>query len=96
MTMSVPEVRNLLLAVMIVMNVVSIIAMGWDKSCAKNEKRRVPEAFLMLLAVLGGSIGTLASMVLFKHKTSKPLFRFGVPAVILVQAALLVIRTMGL
>ena len=48
---------------------------------------RSPEATLLLLAALGGSIGALLAMRVFRHKTLHRKFRYGVPAILLVQIA---------
>lgn len=58
---------------------------GYDKLMAKWQKTRIPEKLLILFALAGGSVGALFGMVLFNHKTSKPLFRYGVPIIIGLQ-----------
>lgn len=75
---------NLLAAV----NVAAFTLFLYDKFLAKMHWRRIPEVTLMLLCVLGGAAGGLAAMHLVRHKTRKPKFRYGVPALLLVQAAL--------
>lgn len=52
---------------------------GWDKLQARRGGRRVPEAQLHVLALLGGFAGSIAGMQLFRHKTRKPVFQV-VPA----------------
>ena len=66
-------------------NVITFFAYGLDKLKAVNHWRRIPEWVLLGLAVAGGSIGAYLGMMIFRHKTLKPLFRFGVPVIILVQ-----------
>jgi uncharacterized membrane protein YsdA (DUF1294 family) len=63
--------------------------MGIDKQKAKKNKRRIPEKTLMLLGILGGSLGVWAGMKVFSHKTRKPKFSLGIPIVILVHMALI-------
>lgn len=66
---------------------------GWDKRCARRGAWRIPEHTLLLSAAVGGSVGFLWGMKVFHHKTRKPKFKFGVPAILLVQlllAALLI------
>lgn len=61
--------------------------MGIDKAAAKNRCRRIPERTLLALAVLGGSPGGLAGMLAFRHKTRKPAFALGFPAILVCQIA---------
>lgn len=62
-----------------VLNVVAFLMMGFDKLKAKRQQQRIPEATFMALAALGGAVGILMAMVIFKHKTSKRKFYIGVP-----------------
>ena len=57
-------------------NVVTFLAFGFDKWCAKRSDRRVPESFLVLLGALGGWPGGLLAMKIFRHKTIKRTFQF--------------------
>ncbi len=66
-------------------NLVAFAAFGIDKHKAKKGLWRIPEATLMLLAILGGSIGALAGMYLFRHKTRHHKFTFGIPAILILQ-----------
>lgn len=68
------------------LNPATFLLFGLDKLLAKGNKRRIREQTLLLMAFLGGSIGALAGMVLWNHKTRHNLFRAGIPAVMLVQA----------
>ena len=69
-------------------NLVLLCVMGWDKAAAIRGDRRVPETTLLALAVIGGSPGGILGMLLFRHKTRKPAFYVGFPAIFLCQAAL--------
>ena len=69
-------------------NLALLAAMGADKRAAVRKRRRVPEATLFALAVLGGSAGGLLGMLLFRHKTRKPAFAAGFPLILLCQLAL--------
>ena len=60
---------------------------AWDKHRAKHEKRRVPEAVLLGLALIGGTIGAAAAMMAFRHKTRKLAFLVPFAAVVVVQVA---------
>ena len=72
-----------------VINVVTFFMYGVDKRKAKRSKWRIPEATLLLLAVLGGSIGAWLGMKVWHHKTLHKKFRYGVPIIIIVQIALI-------
>lgn len=66
----------LIIAVWLVsINVAAFLAFGWDKLCAENKRRRTPESYLLLLALLGGAAGAIAGQQLFRHKTRKEPFR---------------------
>lgn len=66
-------------------NLAAFAAMGIDKFKAKTGRWRIPEAVLMTLAVIGGSIGAIAGMYLFRHKTRKHKFSIGLPAILVLQ-----------
>lgn len=71
-------------------NLVTFFAFGLDKLKAKrkvnNESvRRVPEKTLFLLAAIGGSVGALLGMKVWHHKTLHKSFRFGIPAILVLQ-----------
>lgn len=73
---------------LILINAAAFILMLADKQKARKRKWRIPEATLIGTAALGGSIGALAGMYLFRHKTRHPKFTLGIPAILAVQAAL--------
>lgn len=60
-------------------NFITWVVYGADKIKAKSGKWRIPERTLLLLALIGGSLGALAGMILFRHKTRKPKFFISVP-----------------
>ena len=68
-----------------VMSLVSFLVMGSDKRRAKQGARRVPEARLFLLALLGGGVGGLLGMYVFRHKTRHLQFALGFPLIAAVQ-----------
>ncbi len=81
----------LILAIYLVLiNLALFLTMAADKSRAKRDKRRVPEATLFLLALIGGSIGGIAGMYTFRHKTKHMSFVIGFPAILILQLALVV------
>lgn len=73
---------------LILINALAFILMLVDKQKARKRKWRIPEATLMGTAALGGSIGALAGMYLFRHKTKHPKFTLGIPAILIVQLML--------
>ena len=70
-------------------NAVAFIMYGIDKYKAKKAKWRISEATLLLLAVLGGSIGAWMGMKVWHHKTMHKKFKYGIPAILLIQIALM-------
>jgi len=71
-------------------NVVTFGLYGIDKHRAKKGRWRIPERTLLLLPLLGGSVGALLGMRVFHHKTKHWYFVWGVPAILLAQLALAV------
>lgn len=61
----------IVLSVLLAINVIAFLSFGWDKLCATQGWWRVPEANLLLLALLGGAIGAIVGQQLFRHKTKK-------------------------
>lgn len=55
---------------------------------AKRNARRISELALLLLALLGGSVGAWLGMQVWRHKTKHPKFRWGVPMILLLQVAI--------
>ena len=74
---------------LLAINAVAFIMYGIDKYKAKKAKWRIPEATLLLLAVLGGSIGAWMGMKVWHHKTMHKKFKYGIPAILLIQIALM-------
>ena len=73
---------------LIVINIVAFAAYGVDKSAAIKQKQRIPNKVLLGMAVIGGSIGALAGMYTFRHKTQKWYYTKTVPVILLLQIAL--------
>lgn len=69
----------------IIINIVTFILYGIDKWKAVHGKWRIREATLLGAAFVGGSVGGLAGMYIFRHKTKKRYFALGVPIMLLVQ-----------
>ena len=79
----------------IAINVVTFIAFGIDKWKAKHSRWRIPEAVLLGLAVVGGSIGALLGMEVWRHKTMHKKFKYGVPLILLAQIAMIALTSCG-
>ena len=80
---------NLLYCCLIVVNIVTFVVYGIDKWKAMKGRWRISEFTLLLLAVIGGSIGALLGMRVWHHKTKHLKFKYGVPLILLAQLALL-------
>ena len=75
-----------------IMSLISIIVCIYDKIAAKKStKHRTRESSLLLLSALGGSVAMLATMLLIRHKTKHAKFMVGIPLIIILQVALLVL-----
>ena len=82
---------ELILLYLILINAAGFFLMLADKIKAKKNKWRIPEATLLAVALVGGSIGSLIGMKTVRHKTKKPVFYIGVPFIIALQVLLAVI-----
>ncbi len=71
----------------IIITLLTFICFGVDKYKARNHKWRIKEATLIGMCVLGGSLGGLAGMYIFHHKTKKPLFYISIPLILIIQIA---------
>ena len=80
----------ILVIYLVLINFVLFLTMAIDKSKAKRVKRRVPEATLFLMALIGGSIGGIAGMYCFRHKTKHMSFVIGFPAILILELALVI------
>ena len=94
--MSINTLHSCLAYYLLAINVVAFIMYGIDKYKAKKAKWRIPEATLLLLAVLGGSIGAWMGMKVWHHKTKHKKFKYGIPAILLIQIALMTYLHMNL
>lgn len=81
--------QKILFGYILVMSIVAFCVCSADKFAAQRQKSRVPEKVLFLLSALGGSVGMYLGMFTFRHKTKHWYFVVGIPAIILVQAALI-------
>ena len=74
---------------LIVINLVGILSMYLDKYFAKNNMYRISEKNLFLIAIIGGSIGSIIGMYKFRHKTKHKQFTIGLPSILIFQILIL-------
>ena len=79
------DVIFILLLYGIIVNIAGFATMGIDKRRARRKAWRIPESTLFLIAIIGGSIGSIAGMYFFRHKTLHPSFVWGMPAILILQ-----------
>ena len=79
------EIQKMVIIYLVIINVVTFFMFGINKVKAKKSKWRIREAALLGLAVLGGSIGAWSGMKVWHHKILHKKFRFGIPAIIIIQ-----------
>ena len=84
------NVHMIIIYYLLAINAVAFFAYGIDKLKARKGWWRIPEATLLLLAIIGGSIGAWLGMKVWHHKTMHLKFKYGLPAILLLQLALAV------
>ena len=82
--------KEIVVIYLVVINVVAFVVYGVDKYKAKRGRWRTPEATLLGLAAIGGSIGAWLGMKVWHHKTMHKKFQYGVPLILITQIALVV------
>ena len=76
---------KILLAWLVCANLFGFLQMYADKRRAKMDKWRIPEKRLFLVAAIGGSIGSILGMRMFRHKTKHKSFVYGMPVILMAQ-----------
>ena len=82
---------SILIIYLLVVNIVGFAMMGIDKRKAIKGAWRIPEASLFLAAIIGGSVGSILGMEVFRHKTKHWYFKYGMPAILIAQIAIVVL-----
>ena len=82
---------KLVLYYLLIINAAGFLLMLVDKWKAKKNRWRVRESTLLIVAALGGSIGSLAGMYLFRHKTQHLKFTLGIPLILAAQCLIVVV-----
>ena len=81
------NITNILIYLAII-NVIGFLSMGFDKFKAKHEMWRTKEQTLFIIAMIGGSIGSITGMYAFRHKTKHTNFTVGMPVILITQIVL--------
>jgi uncharacterized membrane protein YsdA (DUF1294 family) len=84
------EMIKIILILFLVLNLITFFVYGIDKWKAKKGKWRISEATLLILATVGGSIGAWCGVKVWHHKTLHKKFRYGIPAIIILQIAAII------
>lgn len=82
-------IYNLLELILLMLNVVAFVLFGYDKLLANKHLRRIPESVLLSVSMLGGSIGSVLGMLIFRHKIAKKSFIVKISIIIVLQIAIL-------
>ncbi len=85
------KVYILLLGTGLFMNILGYLSMWSDKRRAIKKKYRISEKALFIIAILGGSLGSILGMQKFRHKTKHWYFKYGMPFILIVQIAIVVV-----
>ena len=85
--------KQIIIIYLIVINVLTFFLYGIDKLKAKRSKWRIPEATLLGLAVIGGSIGAWLGMKVWHHKTMHKKFKYGLPLILIAKIALVLLTS---
>ena len=80
-----------MLIYLLIINAVGFTVMLLDKHKAKKNRWRIPEKTLFGIALVGGSVGCILGMYTARHKTKRKTFTIGMPAILIVQAVLLLL-----
>ena len=78
-----------LIAVWLILCIISFCQFGIDKRKARRGAWRIPEKTLLITAAIGGSLGALLGMQVFRHKTQHAQFKYGIPAIIVMQVLII-------
>lgn len=89
------QAQLILIIYILAVNLLGFFIMGIDKQKARKRTFRIPEATLFTIAIIGGSIGSIIGMHLFRHKTRHWYFLFGMPAILLLQIIFVLFLILG-
>ena len=78
-----------------IVSVLAFLAFGWDKLCARAKWRRVPEATLLMIALIGGSVGARIGQHVFRHKTRKQPFARSLSAILTLHIVVFILLSIA-
>lgn len=79
------EYLKIFLIYLLAINIIGFLSMAIDKFKAKHSMWRIPEKTLLVIPLLGGSVGSLIGMYTFRHKTLHPQFKYGIPVFLVIN-----------
>ena len=82
-------VKNIIMYLLTI-NILGFLIMGFDKWKAKRGRWRIPENTLFMFTILGGGIGTIVGIYVFRHKTKKLKFTVGMPLILILEILLFI------
>ena len=82
--------NNNIFLYLLVINLIGFLSMGIDKFKAKNKLWRTKEKTLFVIAAIGGSIGSIIGMYVFRHKTKHNTFVYGMPIILGIQIGVII------
>ncbi len=80
---------------LIFINIFTFIIFGIDKYKAIKNKYRVKEKTLFILSIIGGFVGAILAMKIFRHKTLKPSFKYGIPIICIIELIIIFVILRG-
>ena len=82
--------KEMIFLYVIIINIIGFFIMGIDKFKAQKGYWRTPEKTIFMITLLGGGIGTVAGMYVFRHKTKKLKFTIGLPTILISEIVLII------
>ena len=82
---------EMIISYLAIINIISFLTMGSDKRRAKKHAFRIPESVLFILAIMGGSFGSVTGMYTFRHKTKHWYFVVFMPLILIIQIAIVIL-----
>ena len=86
-----PNINTIIAVYILILSLAGFLSMEADKRKAIKHARRIPERVLFLIAILGGSLGSLIGMYVFRHKTKHWYFVIGMPVILVLQIIILLL-----